>query len=349
MARPQDPPRHFISFRKIFRMILPKGSSLSPKMLDLLNTFEENLAGRLTKLNPTSCKDFLSFSWMRNAMQSLCETHAEIKHLVTALELSICDWDDVWIEAYFDDSVKLLDINSTFYHEILRLKQGHLHLVCALPDLDSGSPNPFLDAWEQHMSSKNSEVDRVFPIMDSLSQTVELPNIKNSPKEKVMMQALYGLKAAALFICSVFAAAFFGSAEQLVDVRVAGTCLWAEAFVDLQTRANTELSNMQLNGAGALLKELEAVETGVKKLRAAVQDGASVEGQVLQNMKSDFEQSMEKMYGGLDLLAREVNGFFRVVVLGRNALVSNLRLIDYASDEDEDSVEDLKASQGIKE
>lgn len=331
------PHRRFLPFGNPFRKILPKGSSL-----DLLNTFEQNLAARLQTLKPTGRQDFLAFSWMTNAMKTLSEIHAEIKRLVTALELHICDWDDTWIEAYFDDSVRLLDISSTFYHEILRLKRGHLHLVCALPDLATASPNHFWDAWEQQMSSRDSKLDRIFYIMDTLAQTLELPKIKNSPKERVLMQALYGLKAVTLFVCSVFAAAFFGSAEWLVDVGVDGTCLWAEAFVDLQTCVNTEIRNMELNGAGALLKELAAIEMGVKKLYGAVQDGA-VEGQVWQNMKSEFEQSMEKLYGGLNLLAKEVNGFFRVVLLGRNALLSNLRLVGNDSDQDEEeSVEKLK-------
>ena len=166
MSRPHDLPHPFFHFGNPFRMKSPKGSNLSKKLLLLLNNFEETLAGRLRKLNHPKDKDgVLSLSWMKLAMLSLCETHNDIKTLIAELELPVCDWDEKWTDAYLDISVNLLDICNAFSSEISRLNQGHLLLQCVLHNLDSSSSKQFikarssLDAWRQHISSKNPRVE----------------------------------------------------------------------------------------------------------------------------------------------------------------------------------------------
>ncbi|KAH6813189.1 BPS1-like protein [Perilla frutescens var. frutescens] len=341
MSRPQDPHRTFLPFGNPFRMILPKGSSLSPKMLDLLNTFEENLAGRLRELKPAGKEDVLCLTWMRSAMELLCGIHADIKVLITALELPVCDWDDKWIDVYLDNSVKLLDICIAFSSEISRLKQGNLFLRCLLHDLDSASSNKFiqarssLDGWRQHMGSKNPRLDNILSVMDSLAQTLDLPKIKNSSKGKVLMRAMYGVKVVTLFISSAFAAAFSGSAKKLMDLPVPETCSWGQAFSDLQTCVNSEVRNIHRDKISIFLKEVEAVESGVGKVYPIVQNGVEnpVEAEVLQKSKLDLEKAAGELSQGLDLVAKEVDSFFQVVLTGRDALLSNLRLVGNVSDQ----------------
>ncbi|KAL3810534.1 hypothetical protein ACJIZ3_000692 [Penstemon smallii] len=337
MSRPQDPPRPFISFGNPFRMILPKGSNLSPKLLNLLNSFENALAGRLKKLKPSVREDVLNLSWMRSAMESLCGIHTDIKTLITALELPVSDWDEKWLDVYLDNSVKLLDICNAFSSEISRLNQGHLYLQCALHNLGSASPKQFvrarssLDGWRQHTSSKNPRLDNCFSIMDSLAQTLDLPKIKNSAKGKVLMGAMFGVKVVTLFVCSIFAAALSGSTKKLMDLHVPETCLWAEAFADVQTFVNTEIRIIYSSQRVTVVKELEAVDMGVKKLYSIVQDEVDVtvdpiEAELLQKSTSDLEMSARNYAQGLDLLAKEVDSFFQIVLTGRDALLSNLRI-----------------------
>ncbi|XP_057805655.1 protein BPS1, chloroplastic-like isoform X2 [Salvia miltiorrhiza] len=351
MSRPQDPHRGFLPFGNPFRMMLPKGSSLSPKMLDLLNAFEESMAEKLRKLKPPGKEDVLCLTWMKSAMELLCEIHADIKVLITALELPVCDWDDKWIDVYLDNSVKLLDICIALSSEISRLKQGHLFLRCLLHDLESASPKQFiqarssLDGWRQHMGSKNPRLDNIFSVMDSLAQTLDLPKIKNSSKGKVLMRAMYGVKVVTLFICSVFAAAFSGSATKLMDLPVPETCLWAQAFSDLQTHVNNEIRNTNPDKDKdkilVFLKEVVAVESGVRKVYPIVQDGVEspVEAQVLQKSKLGLEKAAGELCQGLELVAKEVDGFFRVVLTGRDALLSNLRLVGNVFEQGETSIQ----------
>ncbi|KAL2552942.1 Protein BYPASS related [Forsythia ovata] len=332
MSRSQDPQRPLFSFGNPFRMILPKGSNLSPKLLDLLNTFEVTLVERLKKLKPLDREDVLSLSWMRYAMESLCAIHTDIKTLITALELPVCDWDDKWIGVYLDNSVKLLDICIAFSSDISRLNQSNLFLQCVLHNLEGPSKQfmrarSSLDGWRQHISSKNQRFEKCFAIMDSLAATIDLPKIKNSAKGKVLMRAMYGVKVVTLFICSIFAAAFSGSTKKLMDLHVPESFSWAEAFTDLQAFINNEIRNLYSSGRVTVLKELEAVDTSVKKLYPIVQDGLDpVETEVLQYSTSDLRIQTEKFSQGLDLLAKEVDSFFQIVLTGRDALLCNLRV-----------------------
>ncbi|XP_059634245.1 protein BPS1, chloroplastic-like [Cornus florida] len=333
MSRPQDLHRPSFSFGNPFRMISPKGSYLSPKLLELLNTFEDTLAKRLSKLKPKDRKEVLGLSWMRLAMESLCETHTDIKTLISNLDLPVCDWDEKWIDVYFDNSVKLLDICNAFSSELAKLNQGHLYLQCVLHKLDSSEPKQFsgarssLDGWRQQINSKNRRLENCFAILEKLTQTLDLPKVKNSAKGKVLMRAMYGVKAVTVFICSIFAAAFSGSAKKLIDLQVSDTYLWAEAFADVQTFVNREIRSKLSSGIATAVKELEAVDASVKKLYPIIHDGANPTGvEGLRSCVSDFGKKANELSQGLDLVAKEVDGFFQIVLTGRDALLCNLRV-----------------------
>ncbi|KAF5946288.1 hypothetical protein HYC85_016516, partial [Camellia sinensis] len=333
MSRPQDPHRTFFPFGNPFKMMLPKGSYLSPRLLELLNNFEDALAERFRKLKPKDREEVLSLSWMALAMELLCQTHTDIKSIITKLELPVYDWDDKWIDLYLDNTVKLLDICIVFSSELSRLNQGHVLLHCALHNLDASPSNQFvkacssLDGWRQHISSKNRRLENCFGILDSLTVTLNLPKVKKSAKGKVLMRAMYGVKVVTVFVCSIFAAAFSGSANKLVDLQVLESCLWAESFVDVQTYVNGEIRNIFSSGRVTVLKELEAVDTSVKKLYPTIQDGVGpIEVDALQNCTSDLGKRADMLSQGLDLLAKQVDGFFQIVLTGRDALLCNLRV-----------------------
>nr|YP_009381184.1 hypothetical protein AEK19_MT0786 [Utricularia reniformis]ART31027.1 hypothetical protein AEK19_MT0786 [Utricularia reniformis] len=142
---------------------MPKGSCLSPSLLDLLNTFEEALAGR--QLMPADRGDVLSLSWMRYAMESLSTTHADIRILITALSLHASDWDNKRIDVYLDNSIKLLGIFIVFSSKIYQLKEELLNaLRCILHDLKSASHDKYvtthlLEEWRQHITGKNPRLE----------------------------------------------------------------------------------------------------------------------------------------------------------------------------------------------
>lgn len=319
-------------------MILSKGSYLSPRLLALLNNFEETLAERLRKLKPKDKEEILSLSWMGFAMELLCETHADIKTLITALELPVYDWDDKWIDVYLDNSVKLLDICIAFTSEISRLNQGHLLLQCVLHNLGSTHSKQFvracssLDSWRQHISLKNPRLENCFSVLDNLTETLNLPKVKNSAKGKVLMRAMLGVKVQTVFVCSIFASTFSGSAKKLIDLQIPESCSWGEAFIDLQGFINGEIRTIFSSGRVTVLKELEAVDLSVKKLYPIVQNGLGpVEAETFGDYVIDLERRADKLSKGLDILTKEVDGFFQMVMTGRDALLCNLRVGSNAS------------------
>lgn len=333
MSRPQDPHRAFFPLGNPFRAIFPKGSLLSPRLQALLNKFEETLAERLRKLKPKHKDDVFSFSWMILAMQLLSETHDDIKSFITELELPVYDWDDKWIDVYLDNTVKLLDICIALSSELSRLSQGQLLLHCVLHNLDQSNSTEFLkaksslDSWRQHIGSKNPRIENCFSIMDKLMESLELPKVKNSGKGKVLMRAMYGVKVQTLFTCRLFISAFTSSDKNLIDLHVAGTYLWAEAFNDLQTVVNKEVKILVSSSRNILLKDLEKVDTSIDELYSMIPDAEKPEvTEAFHNSVLDLGKRADKFSSGLDLLAKEVDAFFQIVLSGRDALLCNLRV-----------------------
>lgn len=307
---------------------------MSPKLLELLNKFEESLAERLRKLKPKHKDVLFSFSWMILATQLLSETHNDIKSLITELELPVCDWDDKWIDVYLDNSVKLLDICIALSSELSRLSQGQLLLHCVLRDLDSNSSvehqkaKPSINSWRQHICTKNQRIENCFPIIDKLMESLELPKVKNSAKGKVLMRAMYGVRVQTSFVCSAFISAITASDKKLIDLQVAGTHLWADSFNNLQTFVNGEIRSLISSGRSVLLRELEEVDASVKELYPMIEPGTKpllTEAQ-LKNSVTDLGKRADKLSSGLDLLTKEVDAFFQIVLSGRDALLCNLRV-----------------------
>ena len=144
---------------------------------------------------------------------------------------------------------------------------------------------------------------------------------------------MYGVKVVTLFVCSIFLAAFSGSAKKLMDFQVLEVCLWAEAFTELQAFVNSGIRNVFLSGSVTVLRELEYVDIIVDELYPMRQNGVGpVEAEAFQNSISDLGKRSEKLSEGLDVLAKEVDGFFHIVLTGRDALLCNLRVGSNVSD-----------------
>ena len=305
---------------------------MSPQLLAILQAFEATLTERLRKLVPKSRDEILSLSWMTLAMTSLRETHNDILTLVTDLELPVSDWDDKWKDVYLDISVKLLDICNAFSSEISRQNQCNLSVKCALHNLDSSSSKQFiracssLDDWRQLINSRNPRIEKCSTILDNLVGSLDLPKVKNSAKGKVLMQAMYGVKVETVFVCSVFTAAFSASPKKLLDLDVADMYSWAPAFRSLQNLVNEEIRARFSRGRFSVLNELDAVDASVKELYPTIQGSVDTmkTDSLLKNV-DELGSASGKLSQGLDLLAKEVDGFFQVVLTSRDALLSNLR------------------------
>ncbi|KAJ6826288.1 UPF0496 protein 4-like [Iris pallida] len=359
MSRPHDAQRSSFPFGNPFRRILPRASYLSPNLLTLLHSFEQTLAESLRKLKPENTSDVLSLSWMRQAMKSLSDTHINVKVLTTALHFPVSDWDEVWLDMYLDNSVKLLDICIALMSEISRLDHCQILLKYVIHILACSSTSPSseqlkrahssLHDWMQQISARSPKLD-CFAILEELAGTLHLVKVKNSAKGKVLMRALYGVKVQTIFVSSVFTAALSGCSKPLLDLQISGDFLWANAFNDLQVAVNGEVRNLFLHGKSVVFKELEAVNACAEKLHTLiiiVNKEENKESEDMTNGKesalgnptwqeedqwkepaSNLAKTADSFALELDLLSKQVDEFFQLVLSSRDVLLSSLRISD---------------------
>ncbi|KAK7273018.1 hypothetical protein RIF29_14064 [Crotalaria pallida] len=235
---------------------------------------------------PKSENEILCLSWITLAMQSLCEIHCDIKTLIANLELPVGDWDEKWIDLYLDISVKLLGICIAFSFELSRLNQGNLILQCALHSLDSASSKQFVQATSS-LDGWRKHIGSKNPRIDKCGTILD---------------------------------------NLLSDLDVADTYPWAPAFKSLQNLVNEEIRLRFSSGRLPIFKELKAVDTFVKELHPTIKDVVDIfEAESLTKSVKDLARATEKLSQGLDLLAKEVDGFFQVVLSGRDSWLSYLR------------------------
>lgn len=352
MSQPHDGHRTFFPSGNPFRMIFPKGFYLSPKLIVVLNSFEQKLAESLKKLKPEDISDIWSLSWLSQAVNFLSEAHDSVKTLITDLELPVSNWDDKWIDAYLDNSVKLLDICIALSSELSRLDQGQVLLQYVLHQLGLPGDEPShekikqvqttLSDWRQVIESRSPKLDGCCLALQGLAGTLHSEKVKNSSKGKVLGRALYAIKVVTIFVCSVFTSALCGCSKPLITLIVADKFLWADAFNDLQA----DVSKSIITGQVIVLKELGAVEKCVERLcpcNNETQMAESGDDQIESGRGSvaELAEVSEMLSAGLDHLSRRVGDFFQIVMEGRNALLCNIGGSDGAPMEDVVSGDEL--------
>ncbi|CAH2069230.1 unnamed protein product [Thlaspi arvense] len=335
MSLTQDPPRVFFRCGNPFKILFPKNNNarLSPKLLSIVNNFETKMTVSIRELIPKDENDIVTVSWMSQAMESLCGTHKALRTLVTDLELPVSDLEEDLIHMYADISLKLLDLCNAFTSELDRLNHGNLLLKFAFSKLETNncpeeSSLSHLDSWYQHMASKNPRVENCGAVLSSLVESLNHHHLpkkgkkKHSAKGEVLLRALYGTKVKTLYIFSVFAAAFSGSSKNLLYLTIPKEMEklpWAQAFMELQYSINPEIKNTFLSDGFTVIRDLEAVESGVKKLKTAVQEG-SVPNVLVEVMKSSVIEISERF----DLVSKETRCLLKIVISARDALLGSL-------------------------
>ncbi|KAG2269849.1 hypothetical protein Bca4012_071966 [Brassica carinata] len=328
------PPRVFFRCGNPFKNLFPKTNNarISPNLLSLLNSFETNLMLSIRELIPKGDGNaILTVSWMKEAMASLCETHKSIRTLVTDLELHVSDLEENFIYIYSSISSNLLELCNSFTSELDRLNHGSLLLKFTLSKLETSSCSEeiyllHLESWRQHMASKNPRFENWGAILSSLVESLKqhhhsLPKKKLSGKGKVLLRALYGVQVKTLYITSVFAAVFSRSSNNLLYLTIPNMeeVPWTQAFMELQNMVNPEIKNAFLSDRFTVIKDLEAVELGVKKLHTAVQEGSDTN--VLVEV---LKKSVIKLSERFDLVSKETGCLLKTVISARDALVERL-------------------------
>ncbi|XP_074584034.1 UPF0496 protein 4-like [Curcuma longa] len=359
MSRLHDAHRSFFPFGNPFRSILPKGSHQSLRIHSLLFSFEQNLTEIFTKMKPENISDIHTLSWMRHAIQFLSDVHNSLRAFISELQLPVSQWNEKWIDAYLDGSVKLLDICIALCSELSRLEQGQLLLQCVLHLVDKSTSSPeklaltrsYLQEWIELINLKSPKLDNCPSIIESLRGTLDLLKVKSS-KGKALMRALYGVKVMTVFVCNVFSITLSGCPKAFPDLNVSKELVWCEAFSDLQAAVTDELKRHSVPVKVSLLKEIEAVRVSALRLHdmtscigcngEPVQDDKSCTNHIeeepvpgksadfgrhrIQDCVANLADSVKTFRQELDSLSKQTNHFFQIILTGRDALLCNLRV-----------------------
>lgn len=349
MSRTHDGHHASSPFGNPFRLVFSKGPNRSPKLLNLLNSFEQSLAENLRKLKPNDTSNFLSLFWLRQAVDALLESHNKLRALISDLEFPASVWDDKWIEMYLDDSLKLLDVCIALISEVSRLEQRQILLRYALQILNVCSSHPLVEQlqqagealhdWIQKLQSRSSKLENAPSILQAMVSTLSLPKVKNSPKGRVLTRALYAVKIEMMFMSSVLVAVFSGCSKPLMDIQVSNDFLWAVDFNDLQFIVNKELRSRLLLDKPVTLKELSKVDACSRNLHSIIviftqkkdekeittDDDSEEARRRCEQPIFDLTESAVNLTDELELLGKKLNDFFELIMSGRDGLINSLR------------------------
>ncbi|CAL9068086.1 unnamed protein product [Musa banksii] len=300
MSRPHDGLCILFHFGNHSRVTGHKGSS---KLLALLSHFERNLAEKMRKLHAEVISDVFSLSWIKHAVKSLSDVHADIKTLIMELQFPVSDWDERWIQEYFENSLKMLDICNALSAELTRLDQGQLLLRYVLRILDISSSFPSseqlrrahvsLDDWLKQANSSSPKLEKCHAILQIVHDTLCLPKIKYSAKGRVLMRAFYGVEVMTLFTCNIIITALTGCSKPLMDLHIVDEFLWLEAFNNLQAFLNEEIRGQLLSGKVMTLKEIKALKMSALMFRSLTNriDYGEEPAQLSMDVKKDESNS----------------------------------------------------------
>lgn len=331
----------------------------SARVNQILKGFETALLQRLEHLKLNKPKDFIDLTWMQQAMEVLFTLHSDLRTLVVDLRFPIAKWDKKWIDQYLDDTVHLLDICIAFNAEISCLDHRHLivQYVLHLLNFSDGMPSSdklfrAKDHLEELLGEKKAgekndasqthrKIENCAAMLEGMCKSLHLRKVKSSAKIRVLLRAMYGVKATTIFICSILVSVFVGSSDPLVDLRIPDQFLWSVSFMTLQQDVNEEIKGGFTMGRVTVLKELESLNAAVKNLHLTIQmlsleipgenerrfqlTEGSEQAQQIREAVQELQQSAYLLSQGLDPLAQHVNAFFQVILKGRNALLDSLR------------------------
>ena len=90
-------------------------------------------------------------------------------------------------------------------------------------------------------SQTNRKIENYAAILNGISKSIHLRKVKSSGKGRVLLRAMYGVKATTIFICNILVSVFAGSPGPLVDLSIPNQFLWIASFISLQQEVKKEI------------------------------------------------------------------------------------------------------------
>eukprot|EP01018_Ginkgo_biloba_P020069 Gb_41259 [translate_table: standard] len=329
-----------------FHALVLNGGKHTVSLNEDLYAFYAALARGLDNLESSLSTNFISFQWLKEALDLLKYVHSAVILMVDKLNLSVSLRGEGWLNEYMDETVKLLDVCNVLKAGLSGLKGYQMLVELALRKLNvTGNVTPMSFMAIHTLDTCKDEVESLEAKNKKILQSKKLTdgrlnfflNEKHLESKFVKWNGVWGVMFAMKKVTSLIswllisALVYSGS----LDVHLKFDCKsfqsqWSASFAHLYDRFLVELGkNCDGNrGSVLLLHELETLESIITDFRDKVQlsdvgnlgtlggdcDDIQQSIQLLKEKSTAFKESPETVNW-------LVNDLFNEIVQGRNKLL----------------------------
>lgn len=333
--------------------------NVHPCQSSALQEFETRLTERLEELKLSGeSKGFLSLDLLLHAMSVILATHSNVERLIPESQLSLSQQvDNSWVDEYFDDSAKLLDVCNALKEGITEVENYQMLVQLALHNLESsiesGNDGRYVRAknalteFEEAMKKKEamlkkeaesnqdvpkSKLEKCSSMLRTMGEKLLSPKGPEAVKANGFLNAVYGFKVTAIFLCGLVVTALACKQRwPSTTVLVAKQYKWSEALISLQLRVKEVTDEME-NGSIAQLEELHNVDASVRGLHEFLNGHLTdnnflITQEEIAEMKVMLEELRKHSSDlgiGLVPLEIQVNELFRMLISSRLALLDTI-------------------------
>lgn len=307
--------------------------------------FDIALSQQLELLMPKPQESILSLEWISRGLDFALIKHKEAMQLISSGQFPLPPSDDKWMNHYFDQTIRILDVCNALSASISDMEQGHLLLRYAaltLGDRDTGfHENKLLGAvktlreWVDTIQSpQHAKVctQKLSSLLQAVCESLPAQPEMDAEKGEYFWVVLYGANATVVVMLCVLSFALSRTVETLsISMPLPNEGLWSASILHLLQLAREEAWQCISTGSVCCLGDLNILNNYVtgflKTLDALVLEKEfPLTGERADNLNAGIQvlnQLMDVLAGGFELVGRKVNEIFQAVVASRSVLIKH--------------------------
>eukprot|EP01018_Ginkgo_biloba_P023955 Gb_18313 [translate_table: standard] len=318
----------------------------------LLSAFENRLSSQLQSLQVSDPSSYLTAEWFHQALDVSLSANYHMEKLFPQIQEAVLDENCKWVNEHLDDTVKLLDACNVLRESISDIKQYEASVQLAIHCLEgkgnfsagqlvrarNGLGN-ILEAMkkESHYISgaqvqQRHKLEKCSSMLRRMAEKLGTPTVANSSTKGNFLDAIYGSKAATVFVCGALVAALSFKSKRSLPMPHVGQYVWSSSLLNLHHKVKEEVDRRRTKGARALLQELDQVDSEVRSLYDLANRFITCKSIPLNEVQAlELKQSVQNLKKctvhleeGMGVFEKQVNEMFRVLITSRMALLDIL-------------------------
>ncbi|KAH7306781.1 hypothetical protein KP509_22G030000 [Ceratopteris richardii] len=321
------------SFIPIISFKIPRPTVKSnPTLL----AFESELASRLEQLKSTDQIGYLSIEWLCKATDMVLSTYSSAEMMFPDLHVAGFRGNQKWIDSFWDNSIKLLDICIALKAALSEAKSYCVHLKVALRAAEKDplceiQVKRCMNALKKCVKALSNKDDSGSPLAQHKSKIEYCTSMLRRKGERLNMadasngnffMAIYAAQVVTIFVCSLLSIALsFKSTRSLSSMCVHGQSTWSSSLATLQQRVEEQIERRESRGSNALLEELGLADIAVPNFHSIMErslgDKSSCDkeaqilkvkqsAKVLQALLTDLQQRIPSLESHVDSIYRNL-------------------------------------------